>query len=54
MWQAESYIRKNILRMTDEEMKIMDGEIQEDAMKLQAQQAAEAAQGVPPEGEQQA
>jgi hypothetical protein len=51
---SQSYIRKNILRMTDEEMKIMDGEIQEDAMKLQAQQAAEAAQGVPPEGEQQA
>jgi hypothetical protein len=51
---SQSYIRKNILRMTDEEMKIMDGEIQEDAMRLQAQQAAEAAQGVPPEGEQQA
>ena len=50
---SSSYIKKHVLHLTDEQIKIMDMEIQEDNMKLQAEQAVLAAQqqaaGVPPE-----
>lgn len=41
---SQKYIQRNIMRFTDEELKTMESEMQEDAMKLQAQQAAQAAQ----------
>jgi hypothetical protein len=50
---SQNYIKKNILRFTDEENKLMNSEMQEDAMKMQAQQMAAAqaqqAAGIPPE-----
>ena len=50
---SSNYIKKNVLHLTDEQIKIMDMEIQEDNMKLQAEQAVLAAQqqaaGVPAE-----
>lgn len=41
---SSSYIKKNILRFTDDEIKEMESEIQTDAMRIQAEQAAAAAQ----------
>jgi hypothetical protein len=50
---SSNYIKKHVLHLTDEQIKFMDMEIQEDNMKLQAEQAVLAAQqqaaGVPPE-----
>jgi hypothetical protein len=41
---SQNYIKKHILRLTDEETKVMDSEMQVDAMRMQAQQAALQAQ----------
>lgn len=41
---SSNYIKKHILKFTDEEMKEMDSEIQMDNMRMQAEQAAMAAQ----------
>jgi hypothetical protein len=50
---SSNYIKKHVLHLTDEQIKFMDMEIQEDNMKLQAEQAVLAAQqqaaGVAPE-----
>lgn len=46
---SQNYIRKNILRLTDDEIQEMESEMQEDMIKAQAQQAAMGAQEPTPE-----